>query len=298
MSEEVEEWRPWPRDTAYEVSDLGRVRGPSGRISAGWVETGKGLVVEVRSRRMAVRRMVWQTWCRNDDTAIAYCDGDPSNNRPSNLRAYETPCPVVPEVDLPVVLARYDSGERIEDIAQGYGVSGQTLRNALRRVVRVGDRRRALTAAKAEAKAAAQKAKVAAKYQALGRPKLREMTAEQRWEYDRNRHLRSEFGISMADFRRLWKAQAGKCALCGDPLQEWEQDCERKKDGRHPVVDHCHQSDGSEAVRGILHAKCNAAIGLLDDDPEKARRAARYLERTRHARPMRPGAQQHGLEGL
>lgn len=119
--------------------------------------------------------------------------------------------------------------------------------------------------------------------------------SEQGWERLRNGSLK-KFGMTLDDFRRLIQQQGGKCALCGDPLQPWESADERRMDGTQPVVDHCHRSDGSHSVRGILHHTCNSAIGLLCDDPENARRAWKYLEHTRHVRPLRPVAHQQALE--
>lgn len=52
-------------------------------------------------------------------------------------------------------------------------------------------------------------------------------------------------------------------------------------EGKLVAVDHDHETG---AVRGILAARINMAIGLCDDDPELLRAAADYLERTR-----RPG---------
>lgn len=50
------------------------------------------------------------------------------------------------------------------------------------------------------------------------------------------------------------------------------------ENGKILNVDHCHETD---AVRGLLCSKCNFAIGLLDDNPEYATKAAEYLRRIR-----------------
>ena len=44
---------------------------------------------------------------------------------------------------------------------------------------------------------------------------------------------------------------------------------------RGPHIDHKH---GTKTFRGVLHANCNTAIGLLREDPVLPRRAARYVE--------------------
>ena len=63
------------------------------------------------------------------------------------------------------------------------------------------------------------------------------------------------------------EAQGDKCAVCGGPPNG---------PGRRFHVDHCHDLN---RVRGLLCAKCNTAIGLLDDDPDRADAVAAYLRR-------------------
>jgi recombination endonuclease VII len=41
------------------------------------------------------------------------------------------------------------------------------------------------------------------------------------------------------------------------------------------AIDHCYHTG---LVRGVLHPTCNAGLGHFCDDPERLRRAARYLE--------------------
>lgn len=59
--------------------------------------------------------------------------------------------------------------------------------------------------------------------------------------------------------------QGGVCAICGLPPSVKQV----------LAVDHCHKSG---KIRGLLHNKCNAAIGALGDDPKTVRRAVSYLE--------------------
>lgn len=71
--------------------------------------------------------------------------------------------------------------------------------------------------------------------------------------------------MSIDDFKQMLSEQGHCCPICANPFDE----------SRVPHVDHRH-SDGS--VRAILCGKCNTAIGMLDDDPVRARTAAAYLE--------------------
>jgi hypothetical protein len=77
--------------------------------------------------------------------------------------------------------------------------------------------------------------------------------------------LRS-FGLTPEQYADLWRAQRGECACCGGVLV----------DGKFAHVDHCHQSG---VVRGILCHACNVSIGLLKEDPSRARKLAVYMER-------------------
>lgn len=79
-----------------------------------------------------------------------------------------------------------------------------------------------------------------------------------------NRFLK-KYGISRAEATDLLEIQQdGKCAICSTDTPGKIGWC----------VDHCHDTG---AIRGITCAKCNSAIGFLNDDPELCRRAAEYL---------------------
>lgn len=79
--------------------------------------------------------------------------------------------------------------------------------------------------------------------------------------------------------RKIWKVDPdaliefveghdGACEICGRTADEVHQD------GRRLAVDH------SEAgVRGLLCHHCNTGIGHFQDDPERLRRAIKYLAR-------------------
>jgi len=77
---------------------------------------------------------------------------------------------------------------------------------------------------------------------------------------DRERHLQYSYGLTEADVAAMLTTQRGVCAIC------------QAADAVH--IDHDHATD---AVRGMLCFRCNAALGQLDDDPEVLVRAARYL---------------------
>lgn len=78
-----------------------------------------------------------------------------------------------------------------------------------------------------------------------------------------------KYGLTVDDYEAMRSSQKGACLICGDEPSRL-------------VVDHCHATG---AVRGLLCARCNVAIGILRDDPSLMRRAAEYLERER--RPPR-----------
>jgi hypothetical protein len=77
--------------------------------------------------------------------------------------------------------------------------------------------------------------------------------------------LKSNYGISLEEYERMLACQGGRCAICGstDPC------------GKPTfAVDHDHVTG---EVRALLCNKCNPAIGMLGDDPERLEAAARYL---------------------
>jgi hypothetical protein len=103
---------------------------------------------------------------------------------------------------------------------------------------------------------------------------LRQANAEANATESRRRSdyaLRTNYGISRADYDAMHDAQGGLCAICRrSPVGRGKVDI--------LVVDHCHETG---EVRGLLCGNCNIGIGLLDDDPQVIRKAAEYLIRSR-----------------
>lgn len=74
-------------------------------------------------------------------------------------------------------------------------------------------------------------------------------------------HYRSNYGIELKDFERMYKEQDGKCAIC--------------KEKKRLVLDHNH---ANKRIRKLLCDKCNQGLGSFNDNPTWLREAANYLE--------------------
>lgn len=80
-------------------------------------------------------------------------------------------------------------------------------------------------------------------------------------EYNRNAALKRNYGITLADYNKLFEEQKGLCGICGKPGKL--------------VVDHDHTTG---KIRGLLHNNCNRALGFFLDNPTILRKAAEYIE--------------------
>lgn len=86
-------------------------------------------------------------------------------------------------------------------------------------------------------------------------------------------HLLRTYGLTKDAFIALLEKQNNICPVCHKVLNI------------DVVVDHDRQccptpKSCGKCIRGALHRKCNAALGMLDDSPDAFRNAAAYLERT------------------
>lgn len=91
--------------------------------------------------------------------------------------------------------------------------------------------------------------------------------------YGREWNVRTKFGITGAEYDRMFKEQDGKCAICRQPETSIDP-----RNGRPKAlaVDHDHRTGD---VRGLLDVRCNRVLGYARDDVEILRAAIAYLER-------------------
>ena len=94
--------------------------------------------------------------------------------------------------------------------------------------------------------------------------------------------LRRRYGLTLEQYQAMSAAQGDRCAICGgEPRGLYRGN---KRTPPRLAVDHCHLGEechGPElrsANRGLLCGPCNTVLGLLEDDPDRARRAADYIE--------------------
>jgi hypothetical protein len=92
----------------------------------------------------------------------------------------------------------------------------------------------------------------------------------------RNHHL------SQQGFDDLLVKQEGLCPVCKKPLLVTYG----SRSGETVSIDHDHLCcpgtfSCGKCIRGLLHLKCNAALGGFQDDPTICRNAAEYLEHSK-----------------
>jgi hypothetical protein len=86
----------------------------------------------------------------------------------------------------------------------------------------------------------------------------------------RDARYRRLYGISLAEYERMGRAQQWRCAIC-----------KRKAypEGSRLVPDHNHATGD---VRGLLCQPCNSALGLMGEKADRLVAAANYLMERGH----------------
>lgn len=98
-----------------------------------------------------------------------------------------------------------------------------------------------------------------------GKKRWREDNKEQCKILDRKKYLARNYGITEADWDRLFRSQRGKCKICGTHQSTL---------ARRLHVDHDHETG---KVRGLLCVNCNQGLGSFHDDCDLLEKAKQYL---------------------
>lgn len=78
--------------------------------------------------------------------------------------------------------------------------------------------------------------------------------------------LKKNYGLTIADWNKLYKAQNKSCAICRTKVNN----------GKRLAVDHNHKTG---KVRGLLCTQCNQGIGKFRDDIVLLEKAINYLDK-------------------
>ena len=82
---------------------------------------------------------------------------------------------------------------------------------------------------------------------------------------------KARFGITPEQYNKMLLAQGGVCAVCGKPERKRHNTSNRVQ---LLSVDHDHVTG---KVIGLLCQDCNIGIGYFHNDPERIRKAIKYL---------------------
>lgn len=104
-----------------------------------------------------------------------------------------------------------------------------------------------------------------------GRSAYNKANREANRDHHRGRDFKRNYGIDFAEYQRMLLEQKGVCAICDNPETKVESGTIRLLS-----VDHDHTTN---AVRGLLCANCNLAIGYACDDVTVLQKAIAYLRK-------------------
>lgn len=114
-------------------------------------------------------------------------------------------------------------------------------------------------------------------YQAYCKQCMKENRAEwikanpEKARFHRKKNRLRKYGITFADYARLWDIQNGCCAICERDFGSFGVTAENKDQA---YVDHDHTTN---KVRGLLCNNCNAGLGHFFDDIDRFHNAVTYL---------------------
>ena len=100
--------------------------------------------------------------------------------------------------------------------------------------------------------------------------KYRQALKERDPDYDRKSNLRRVYGVTIEQVEKMLLDQKGVCAICNKPETRVV-----KSGPTQLAVDHDHATG---KIRKLLCHKCNVALGLLDENPDRMRSMAEYIE--------------------
>lgn len=100
--------------------------------------------------------------------------------------------------------------------------------------------------------------------------------------FRRDASLWKAYKITATEYEDMLDAQGWKCPVCNEHFDE----------DNPPVIDHCHETGktSGNSFRGVLHASCNSAIGMLAEQPDNFARAAAYVSEWHNKRKLAVGA--------
>lgn len=86
---------------------------------------------------------------------------------------------------------------------------------------------------------------------------------------DFNNDLKKHYGITSEQYWKLFEAQKGNCACCGQSHELFK---------RRLHVDHDHETG---VIRGLLCTECNPGLGYFQDSVERLEAAVTYLKKSK-----------------
>lgn len=86
-------------------------------------------------------------------------------------------------------------------------------------------------------------------------------------------HLKRKYNLTVDDYASLLVSQGYSCKICG--IQKTDRGWKMKTQRIDLFVDHCHASG---RVRGLLCHKCNAGLGMFNENPDHLAGAIAYLK--------------------